>query len=692
MRITDIARLAHVSPATVSKVLNGHDQSISEETRARVLQVVQENNYTPYSKVWNNRATQTQTLAIFLKNGLTAPALSGFLSVVQQAGYAPLLFDSFNSQQQQQENFHTLENRHVDAILWQPVSLPINPEDVDFLTSHSTHISLLVEQAEDFPANLNSDTSNSGNHKRDSLKRASQRVSPIVFAPWHELGYRAGSELAKLGHTSLGIVGSGLAWCQSHSFSEEAFLSGVNQALFDTANTSETHVYDSVSHINFEAVESGGVTALLSLGEENTAELMAQLANMHLRVPHDVSVLSIQLDTQSPASSFTLHARNFGVFLAQQLLAQMSDSSTSPISPDYQSAISLNGLQTLASPHQSHHHGGILVVGSMNLDRYFAVPQLPREGISVITNRTAMYAGGKGTNQAIGAARLGSSVSLIGKTGSDLYADKLLNTLSAEGVDTSGVVRDSQQHTGEAFIFVNNEGSSMVTVLSGANDALTSQEVLAQEKLFEQADFCLIQTEIPRDTVFTACTLAHQHGCQIIMKPASISSLDAELLSLVDILVPNERELRAICSHFEPKAASPFPEGTELAESTKITSSLEQLSVEQLFAHGVHDVVVTQGIHGSTWYRCKTDQAATAVLSTHYPSVDYPTVDDTGAGDAFIAALAHCLNEGFTMDYALKRATIAAGYSTTHQGAAQSTIDSFTLEAQVEAKITFLHS
>lgn len=305
----------------------------------------------------------------------------------------------------------------------------------------------------------------------------------------------------------------------------------------------------------------------------------------------------------------------------------------------------------------------------MNLDRYFAVPQLPREGISVITNRSAMYAGGKGTNQAVGAARLGSRVSLIGKTGSDRFADKLLNTLTSEGVDTSGVIRDYQQHTGEAFIFVNHEGSSMITVLSGANDALTGEEIATQQKLFEQADYCLIQTEIPRDAVFTACTLAHQHGCRVVMKPASISSLDEQLLSLVDILVPNERELRAICSTLVTAEGEP--------------RSQEKACAASLLAQGVHDVVVTQGIHGSTWYRLGE---LSALRSTHYPSADYPTVDDTGAGDAFIAALAHCLNEGFDMDCALKRATIAAGYSTTHQGAAQSTIDSFTLEAQVETQ------
>lgn len=669
MRITDIARLAHVSPATVSKVLNGHDQSISEETRNRVLHIVQENNYTPYSKVWNNKATRTQTLAVFLKHNLTTEALSGFLSVVQQAGYAPLLFNAFSSEKQEQENFEILQSRHVDAVLWQPVSFPVASETVKFLTSHSTHVSVLLTNEEDDAALASS-----------SAATVPSTVSRILFSPWDELGNRAASELLAKGHTNVGIVLPGPHFCASSSFEKQAFLTGVQRALFENANSSQPQVFEDVAHVDFEAIETGDMTALISVGEENTSELMAYLTQIHLRVPTDVSVLSLQLGSRSPISSLTLDAHYYGVHLGKLLLAHMGvDTSASPSSSastpssfatvDYQRAISLNGEQTLSAPRTSRHHGSIVVVGSMNLDRYFAVPQLPREGISVITNRSAMYAGGKGTNQAVGAARLGSRVSLIGKTGSDRFADKLLNTLTSEGVDTSGVIRDYQQHTGEAFIFVNHEGSSMITVLSGANDALTGEEIATQQKLFEQADYCLIQTEIPRDAVFTACTLAHQHGCRVVMKPASISSLDEQLLSLVDILVPNERELRAICSTLVTAEGEP--------------RSQEKACAASLLAQGVHDVVVTQGIHGSTWYRLGEHSA---LRSTHYPSADYPTVDDTGAGDAFIAALAHCLNEGFDMDCALKRATIAAGYSTTHQGAAQSTIDSFTLEAQVETQ------
>ncbi len=163
------------------------------------------------------------------------------------------------------------------------------------------------------------------------------------------------------------------------------------------------------------------------------------------------------------------------------------------------------------------------------------------------TDRSATYPGGKGTNQAVGAARLGHRVSLVGSVGDDLDAVSIYQALAEHGVSAEGVQRCPGRETGKAYIFVDPEGESMISILSGANRQLTPQRLREQAHLFARTGYCLIQTEIPMDAVYEACRLARESGAKTILKPSACRELPPALLELVDILVPNSDELREIC-------------------------------------------------------------------------------------------------------------------------------------------------
>ena len=158
----------------------------------------------------------------------------------------------------------------------------------------------------------------------------------------------------------------------------------------------------------------------------------------------------------------------------------------------------------------------IVVVGSINMDTYLHVSQLPDTGKTVSTSTSSVYPGGKGINQAIGASKLGQHVALIGNVGSDLDSDNIYRALQEYGVDTYGIKRCFHLDTGKAYIFVESGGHSMISILAGANNIFTPEDIREKEHLFENTGYCLIQSEIPVETVQEACKIAHKYQVKTI--------------------------------------------------------------------------------------------------------------------------------------------------------------------------------
>ena len=184
----------------------------------------------------------------------------------------------------------------------------------------------------------------------------------------------------------------------------------------------------------------------------------------------------------------------------------------------------------------------ILVVGSANMDLVVFADRLPAPGETLLGGAFQSFAGGKGANQAVAAARAGGKVAFLGRIGLDIFGTRLRQGLQDNGVDT-GLLGEVECASGTALI-MSGGGNNMIVVAPGANDAVTADAV--REDAFAGIRFVLAQLETPLEGVLKAAQLARAAGAVFILDPAPARALPPELLNLVDWLTPNEREACAL--------------------------------------------------------------------------------------------------------------------------------------------------
>ena len=289
----------------------------------------------------------------------------------------------------------------------------------------------------------------------------------------------------------------------------------------------------------------------------------------------------------------------------------------------------------------------IVVVGSINMDLVVRAPRIPIPGETVLGQGFSTYPGGKGANQAVAAARQGASVKFIGRVGDDEFGRLLLDELEDNGVDIKHIQLDENAATGVALITLNEDGENTIVVASGANHRLLPGTILEAETAFSDADVLLLQLETPLDTVIAAAEVARKHGVKVILNPAPATPLPGELLSRVDILIPNESETAQL---------------TGLPVNN--LSQVEQAG-RTLVKRGISTVVVTLGERGA--YQIEADKPA-----RHIPSYPVDVVDTTAAGDSFVGTFAVSLADGELIDRAVERGCAAGALATTRLGAQQS--------------------
>lgn len=293
----------------------------------------------------------------------------------------------------------------------------------------------------------------------------------------------------------------------------------------------------------------------------------------------------------------------------------------------------------------------VTVVGSFNTDLLIRTPRMPVKGETILGGPFLTGPGGKGANQAVAAARLDADVAMVVKLGQDAFGDQAAANLAKEGVSPDFVLRDGTSHTGVAFIIVDDDGENMIVVASGTNDLLTSADVDAARNAIVVADVMLVELESPMETVERAVQIAHDAGTTVLLNPAPGRQLSDELLSMVDVLTPNQTELEIISG------------GTDLTGFGNLSGLDEVESAARgLLAHGVGTVIVTLGADGAL--------IVTPESAQHVPGYKVGVVDTTGAGDAFNGALAVGIAEGTALPDAVKFANAAAALQVTKIGTA----------------------
>jgi ribokinase len=290
--------------------------------------------------------------------------------------------------------------------------------------------------------------------------------------------------------------------------------------------------------------------------------------------------------------------------------------------------------------------GRVFVAGSINMDVVATAARHPRVGETVAGKAVHYFPGGKGANQAVAAAKLGTPTTLIGRLGADAFGQQLRTFLIAQGVHLAFVKDTADIHTGTAVITIADADNTIV-VVPGANALVSAEDVTVP--VLAEGDIAVSQFEIPLPTIAAFFKRARAAGATTILNPAPAIACGPELLDLVDILILNETELG-------------FLTNTELRGTDEPARFAEAARSLQIGADKI--ICVSLGKRGVL---ALIDGRASMVAARTVKAVD-----TTGAGDCFVGALAAQLAGGTAIHDALNYANAAASICVQRMGAAPS--------------------
>ncbi len=285
----------------------------------------------------------------------------------------------------------------------------------------------------------------------------------------------------------------------------------------------------------------------------------------------------------------------------------------------------------------------LLVIGSLNMDYISYMDRLPLPGETVRADEFIMFAGGKGANQAVAAARSGAKVTLIGCVGNDEIGATMVDGLKQSGVDTSCINIIEGTPSGMAFVNVSSYGENNIVIVPGTNAKVTNSILDDNIDVLKNASIVLLQHEIPLSTIDYALRLSRKYNKITILNPAPAYPLTTATLNLVDILVLNEHELSVIT-------------GMKADTGTEINNAMEHLRLI-----GAKRIILTLGENGLIDY-----------IDDEYfihSAYKVKAVDTTAAGDTFIGAFCAALLNDQPREYCIDYAQKAAALAVTNKGA-----------------------
>ncbi|NLC18204.1 MAG: substrate-binding domain-containing protein [Clostridiales bacterium] len=616
MNIRDIAKICGVSPSTVSKILHNKDKDISIETRKRVLEVIKEYQYVPYSKVIKSVSPKTNIIGVVLSSDAygVQDMLYSIEKTASDNGYSIMVCNTEGDRDRTVKCMKVIENKGVDGII-------AIYQDEDIIGSTAVPAVCVFD------------------HKVP----AQQRKTADIYYEMRDVGYLATSFLIKNGHYEIGAL-----LLENDAEIEEGYYRAYKENFLSPRK-------EWIIRGNEEDIISIGVHKCLN--NDITAILCADaiIGNVvydRLRERGDmgrISVISARdstlADKMNPKlSAVSISPSEIGKTAVESLLHIIEGKK-----PVYESRKKIEAKvidrESVDTPISNKQGGKLVVVGSMNMDCMINVSNIPTDGETLRSRNIVMLPGGKGANQAVGAGKLGGKVYMIGRLGNDSDGKEIYNSLVNSGVKTDGVVFDDSIPTGKAYINVAADGKSTIVIYSGANEKLDNGQVKQFEHLLDDARYCLLNLEISEQTVAYTINKCKKKNVEVILKPSSVEKISESLLKNIDYFIPNEKELKQL-----------IPDDMTIEEKA-----------EALIKKGVKNVIITLGEKGCYLRNEK--------YSKYFPAADFHPVDTTGAADAFISALAVCLSEGNDIIYAICFATYAAGISITRQGVQPAMVD-----------------
>lgn len=285
----------------------------------------------------------------------------------------------------------------------------------------------------------------------------------------------------------------------------------------------------------------------------------------------------------------------------------------------------------------------IVVVGSCNTDMVIKADRLPIPGETILGGTFFMNPGGKGANQAVAASRMGGKVTLISKTGNDVFGKQSVMLYTTENIKTDYIYSDSKHPSGVALITVDSQGENCIVVASGANAYLNPSDIDKASAEIESSDLVLMQLEIPIETVEYVAEMASKKGIKVILNPAPARALSDNLLKHLYIIIPNKSEAEILS-------------GIKVSDIESAKQAADIIS-----AKGVDIVVITLGSQGAL---------IKEYADYHFvEALKVDALDTTAAGDTFCGAVCVGLSEGRSILDSVKLAARAAAITVTRMGA-----------------------
>lgn len=509
MTIKEIAKLAGVSIATVSKIMNNKDEAINIKTREKVLEIVKKYNYTPYGLVKQNSEGHSFLLAvIFSGKEIEKSIFQGIMEIAQGMGYTVMVYLSEGSEEKELQHLTTVVKNRVDGVIWETV-LEKSDENRKYLDEAGIKYLYL-----------------------NSLTEGGYSIN-------YDKGiYKATNELLKRGHKEILLVGEKI----------ERIKSGFKRAFYDRDIIfNEELLVETFEELEEKVVERK-ITGIVVDDIEKARKVRKKLESLKYRVPADISVITLAGEGESSSISFLIKEDiKLGKVITKKLISLCE---RKEFEERFEEKFELENENTLRYL-TSNTDKKIVVVGSINIDTTLNVNELPTGENTIIIKNHTISLGGKGLNQTIGVNRMGISVSLIGKVGDDLEGRSIFSQLINEGLDITGVEKEENYETGKAYIQLQQDGKSTIAIFGGANERLLPRDIEKHRQLFVGSSYCLISTEIPEISVSKAVEIAKEYRAKVVLKPSAQEKIEESILKNIDIFILNRKEAEILCKDFE---------------------------------------------------------------------------------------------------------------------------------------------
>lgn len=621
MKIKDIAELTGVSISTVSKIVNNKDHDISAETRNRVLKVIEEHNYTPYSNI---------KLSISTKNiGIIIPTLSDsfFVKLLDHLEkefigheYSITFLNSRGNSKEEKKCVKFLLEKNIDGLI-------VFTCDENYIRPYSEkNIKQLIV----------------GARTDGFLKYDFNFEKAIETLTLHLLDQK---------HTKIALLtknGASKKYIQAYKTALSSRGIKINDSYIVKADFNNTEAIYSMLDL--------GISAVVTSSKQLAALALNVINSRHLCIPGDISVVTIgdnsdlQLNPAITSVDFDLEIA--AKEISSMLIAAIENKNNNKINIKAEGKLTIG--QSTSTP-KTLRGEKIVIIGTLNADTHLRVNHIPEHGETVMTSSILQSLGGKGANQAVGIGKLHGDVHIIGRVGRDQEGQNFYNALQRYNVGTEGLEFDNTLPTGKAFISVDKYGNDTIIVDAGANSALDKEQITRHIEIIKTSQYVLLQMEIPHEMVRFLIDICYEYNKKIILKPSPAVTLPDKYYKKIFLFVPNQKEAQQLCPNF-----SDYKEQANFF-------------VEK----GVKNTIITLGDAGCYY--------SNGLTKKYYKSAPFKSVDSTGASDCFVSALTFLLAQGKTMDESIVFANYAAGISVTKVGVQNAMIDYTSMNSYIKA-------